>query len=204
MLWPYSNVSCSWFIYLILFLNLSLLILFRNFFVLFCLEQGYYAISRASYRHYECQLYIPSQCMQDTLSYSQTWCKVGIVLCPKMLCIVNNWDVGVYQILLVLLVFLLQGRYQVKVNNPNVNLQAQLLNHSNADCFKFPWKWITVYKVFYWIISLLHYIVEQTRRKRCGMAAVAAPKICRERERKEEKGRKKEKKGRGEQERKMY
>ena len=54
----------------------------------------------------------------------------------------------------------------------------------------------------------------QARRKRCGMAAVAAPKICREREkrkrreerkRKEEKEKKEEKgkKGRGEQERKM-
>ena len=52
----------------------------------------------------------------------------------------------------------------------------------------------------------------QARRKRCGMTAVAAPKICREREREREKeeGGKKEKrgekgkKGRGEQERKMY
>ena len=36
----------------------------------------------------------------------------------------------------------------------------------------------------------------QARRKRCGMAAVAAPKICREREReKKEKGEKKEKRG---------
>ena len=51
----------------------------------------------------------------------------------------------------------------------------------------------------------------QARRKRCGMAAVAAPKICREREkgkRREERKRKEEKekprrkgkKGRGEQE----
>ena len=60
----------------------------------------------------------------------------------------------------------------------------------------------------------------QARRKRCGMAAVAAPKICRERERERERekgGKKKKieekekrergekgKKGRGEQERKMY
>ena len=35
----------------------------------------------------------------------------------------------------------------------------------------------------------------QARRKRCGMAAVAAPKICRERGEKEEKGGKKEKRG---------
>ena len=36
----------------------------------------------------------------------------------------------------------------------------------------------------------------QARRKRCGMAEVAAPKICSEREReKEEKGGKKEKRG---------
>ena len=57
------------------------------------------------------------------------------------------------------------------------------------------------------------YTTLQARRKRCGMAAVAAPKICREREKKkeEEKGEKKKKrgerkgkKGRGEQERKMY
>ena len=39
-------------------------------------------------------------------------------------------------------------------------------------------------------------IWKQARRKRCGMAAVAAPKICRERGKKEEKlGRKKEKRG---------
>ena len=29
-----------------------------------------------------------------------------------------------------------------------------------ADCFKFPRKWITVYKVFYWIISLLYSLLE--------------------------------------------
>ena len=38
--------------------------------------------------------------------------------------------------------------------------------------------------------SKLYY--NQARRKRCGMAAVAAPKICRERERKGRKGKKKE------------
>ena len=43
-------------------------------------------------------------------------------------------------------------------------------------------------------LKIIHYIGEtQTRRKRCGMAAVAAPKICRERGKKEEKGGKKEK-----------
>ena len=64
-------------------------------------------------------------------------------------------------------------------------------------------------------------LLNQARRKRCGMAAVAAPKICREREREKRKrreernkrGERKErgekgKKGRGEQERneerKMY
>ena len=42
-------------------------------------------------------------------------------------------------------------------------------------------------------------ICVQARRKRCGMAAVAAPKICREREkkRKEERKRKEEKEKRG-------
>ena len=34
------------------------------------------------------------------------------------------------------------------------------LEVSVADCFKFPRKWLTVYKVFYWIISLLYSVVE--------------------------------------------
>ena len=69
-----------------------------------------------------------------------------------------------------------------------------------------------------WRLTLCRHLgAVQARRKRCGMAAVAAPKFCREREReKEAKGEKKEKrgerkergekgkKGRGEQERKMY
>ena len=54
------------------------------------------------------------------------------------------------------------------------------------------------------IILILHFnkcnkplstIYTQARRKRCGMAAVAAPKICRENERKGREGRKKEKRG---------
>ena len=36
---------------------------------------------------------------------------------------------------------------------------------------------------------------DQARRKRCGMAAVAAPKICRERGRKGGEGRRREEKG---------
>ena len=44
--------------------------------------------------------------------------------------------------------------------------------------------------------SLHDFTFSQARRKRCGMAAVAAPKICMEREKKkEEKRGKKEKKG---------
>ena len=46
-------------------------------------------------------------------------------------------------------------------------------------------------------MSLKSYI--QARRKRCGMAAVAAPKICRERERKKKKKRR-EKRNRKEKE----
>ena len=67
--------------------------------------------------------------------------------------------------------------------------------------------------VAYTLLCKLNY---QARRKQCGMAVVAAPKICREREReKEEKGGKKRKeekekwgekgrKWRADQERKMY
>ena len=62
----------------------------------------------------------------------------------------------------------------------------------------------------------LHVVTIQARRKRCGMAAVAAPKICRERERegrerrkerekrRKKREEKKEREGRGEYERKMY
>ena len=45
-------------------------------------------------------------------------------------------------------------------------------------------------------------ILTQARRKRCGMAAVAAPKICRERERKGREGRKEEKRGERKEEKK--
>ena len=44
-------------------------------------------------------------------------------------------------------------------------------------------------------------MVYQARRKRCSLATVVAPKICREREREKEKGGKKEKRGEGKKER---
>ena len=33
-----------------------------------------------------------------------------------------------------------------------------------ADCLKFPRKWITVYNVFYWIITLLYSVVETSHQ----------------------------------------
>ena len=47
----------------------------------------------------------------------------------------------------------------------------------------------------FWNTITNYVTILQARRKRCDMAAVAAPKICREREKKEEKGGKKEKRG---------
>ena len=86
-----------------------------------------------------------------------------------------------------------------------------------ALCFKFMEDQLC-FKITDFILKVFTKVIlktnRQARRKRCGMAAVAAPKICRdkrkrreERKRKDEKEKRKEKKGkkgRGDQERKMY
>ena len=64
---------------------------------------------------------------------------------------------------------------------------VKIISTSTKTCVHF--KWIFTYSTKAFLFRRAKEI--QARRKRCGMAAVAAPKICREKERKEREGRKK-------------